>query len=1166
MSDDSSHIQSLVFDVGLRPREKAHELQNRISRLFTYQLESLLQQFFSESIPDGVHIKIDSLTLDLGNITLEQLEKELPERLLQALHKAFDFSFTPGGRPAAGATIDYTITTTEAGYLRLLVYFLQTGSFPWWAGVSTVYELEDVIERLYKNYSKELRAVLLREGKNESVRRRIAWQFNESVIQKIVEVLEPAESLFILAYHKSITRQQEQYALVKSGTEDFQRALWLFILSFLLAEKETWFSRKMFIKSTLRQMSAHFNVGYTALLGLLYQALYAAGVDIEHARLTWFMKVVLEEELHTHNAALPTESNGVATDAVYDLLQQPVIDWAVERAGYTSGHLQLKNLLAYFIETGGVPRWGQYTPGSIVSLMEQLLNQHPREALALLQWAGSSDKRMHRFLLQFPAALVQRIFALLPSGEEAVQASVLIQQLATAGSHPTAMAITAQSAEKTLLRLLWHHYAETYYQTFHVGSFYIQGLKHLFRLPGHTWYALLPELNRLFSRGDTESLQQIIAWIGAINEQGQLVGGFVVKQDAAQQTLLKLPEVKRLLLSIAGQEYRYLPLFPALYGKEETVDNATALLTAVAENMAYYLTWNSMPDALQVPDEATGVGLLTDMVLYLFEKDRARLKSLLMAPVNSYTARKSIYQLFNARRGGKDALILQWLSGFIQADMMAYLGDQPFSASEGYKRDTYKGVTLMKVARILNRFYQTPTVVPLDEQQLLQQALQTLDHFFTYNSLPAALDLQGVSARVLIQYLFRWVLGKNSAALSRLLQKTTHAAEARIQLHSWFGSNEFVNGESVAAFTAIWLQQDVLAYLRQHTDRDITQTPAWHKLVRWQQLPVGVITYISRHYRMATIQQWMERENYTWLENMQPAVLVLQLLFTDAAGVGRDWPSQLLNEFLLLAFAGHVMVKDAPEFIKQFFAFADKRIPPPVYKVYERIGKALPVLKVQERGIARELVAVVEREVITRLQAAPPKQRLPIAGVIPAPDTASTVGIELPREKMEKIYVHNAGLVLLHPFFSFFFSKLNLTEKSKFIDEDALFRALHLTQHLVDGVYAHEEHTLCLNKILCGVELATPVPLSIEPLPEEIAMAESLFQAVFQQWSKMKSSSVEGFRNSFLLRDGVLTRGEDHWMLKVEQRGYDLLLQTLPWSYGSIRLPWMKEVLYVEWI
>lgn len=169
------------------------------------------------------------------------------------------------------------------------------------------------------------------------------------------------------------------------------------------------------------------------------------------------------------------------------------------------------------------------------------------------------------------------------------------------------------------------------------------------------------------------------------------------------------------------------------------------------------------------------------------------------------------------------------------------------------------------------------------------------------------------------------------------------------------------------------------------------------------------------------------------------------------------------------------------------------------------------------------------------------------------------------REPQHKIYIRNAGLVLLHPFLNTYFTRLGLVADGNFVSETARFRGVMLLYYLVFGRADAEEHELPLNKLLCGVRIMDPVPLVFEPTEEEQTLTEELFQVIFQRWEKMKNSSVAGFRASFLQREGALNMQEETWNLRVEQRAYDLLLDTLPWAFGMIKLPWMEKILTVVW-
>jgi len=173
---------------------------------------------------------------------------------------------------------------------------------------------------------------------------------------------------------------------------------------------------------------------------------------------------------------------------------------------------------------------------------------------------------------------------------------------------------------------------------------------------------------------------------------------------------------------------------------------------------------------------------------------------------------------------------------------------------------------------------------------------------------------------------------------------------------------------------------------------------------------------------------------------------------------------------------------------------------------------------------------------------------------------------KLPIDLNEKVYIRNAGLVLLNPFFTTYFNRLGMLENDLFINHEARMRAVHLLQYLVDGASDNPEPLLVLNKLLCSIPVEEPVIPGITLTEQEKRVSEELLNAVISRWDKLKNTSVAGLQNSFLQRDGALYFKDDAWRLKVEPRGYDVLLQTLPWSIGTIKTPLRHNVLYVEWI
>lgn len=165
----------------------------------------------------------------------------------------------------------------------------------------------------------------------------------------------------------------------------------------------------------------------------------------------------------------------------------------------------------------------------------------------------------------------------------------------------------------------------------------------------------------------------------------------------------------------------------------------------------------------------------------------------------------------------------------------------------------------------------------------------------------------------------------------------------------------------------------------------------------------------------------------------------------------------------------------------------------------------------------------------------------------------------------QSLYIKSSGIVILHYFLKPFFDGLGLLDEGNFKDDIAHQRAVLLLHYLATGETEVAEFDLTLQKILCGYSLNETLPTVIILSKKEKIESKKLLEAIIDHWTPMKNTSVEGLRDAFLLRDGKLTTKENGWLLTVEQRTLDLLLGKLPWGFSTIRLPWMEQILNVDW-
>lgn len=162
-------------------------------------------------------------------------------------------------------------------------------------------------------------------------------------------------------------------------------------------------------------------------------------------------------------------------------------------------------------------------------------------------------------------------------------------------------------------------------------------------------------------------------------------------------------------------------------------------------------------------------------------------------------------------------------------------------------------------------------------------------------------------------------------------------------------------------------------------------------------------------------------------------------------------------------------------------------------------------------------------------------------------------------------HISTAGLVLLHPFLTSLFGELGLLKDREFDGAWSQDKAVMLLHFLATGETTAPEYELTLPKLLCAVPFNRPLDHEMQLTEEEKSEAEELLRAVLAHWGALGKTTPDGLRGNYLVRDGKLLKTESGWRLQVERKTLDILLDRLPWGIGLVKLPWMEELLMVEW-
>jgi hypothetical protein len=224
-----------------------------------------------------------------------------------------------------------------------------------------------------------------------------------------------------------------------------------------------------------------------------------------------------------------------------------------------------------------------------------------------------------------------------------------------------------------------------------------------------------------------------------------------------------------------------------------------------------------------------------------------------------------------------------------------------------------------------------------------------------------------------------------------------------------------------------------------------------------------------------------------------------------------------------------------------------------------RINKILNAIKTRNFQNANTAKAIEEKSFFGEHKQKSEKEQL-------QPD--ETLQMEIPasvKTSVGDIYIENAGLVLLHPFLMSLFENLGLTKNEKWHDDFCQQKAVLILQYLAKGISPADEHELVLNKIMCGLQPEDVINTASELEVDTMTECENLLAAVIKHWSILRNTSVESLRETFLQRSAKLSMIDQGWLLQVEQKSFDVLLNNLPWGIGIVKIPVMNEMLFVEW-
>lgn len=194
-------IQKQILDIHLPKKVGAIEQQEAIRSLYWDRVVPALDKAFSQIVPEGTTLRLESLSLDIGSVPFANIEKELVKQLTEQLTSIFQqtdpgkWEETVAGSESSSQQSDQDekvprIISKDPTEVKALFFFLKNGIFPWWFAQNHQKTPAMLLESLSPDQAKSFIRLVQKQG-TPGVQKRLSGQFRVTQLLQFSERVSP---------------------------------------------------------------------------------------------------------------------------------------------------------------------------------------------------------------------------------------------------------------------------------------------------------------------------------------------------------------------------------------------------------------------------------------------------------------------------------------------------------------------------------------------------------------------------------------------------------------------------------------------------------------------------------------------------------------------------------------------------------------------------------------------------------------------------------------------------------------------------------------------------------------------------------------------------------------------------------------------------------------
>lgn len=1205
-ADDDHTLGTLRVELNFSADEWAKPWMDGVFALWREHLAADTDKIFKAVSPAGQVWSCETMELDLGVIGPSRFFEEFREKFGAALRAELEvrLHFKPKLDTAGVASTPATIDDHE---LSTLTYALLHGTAPWAARDS--WDVEESLDRLLDRAPSGTLRTLRSLGREEQVRRRLARWLDDPHLARLIRALVPTEADFIVHYAETLQERHRESTLAPERTEPFRDAVWELILAHALGGRGSQFNEKAFLRDQIAGLAARFRRSFTELLEDLARVLRDGLAQGSTAR-DGSLRTLIEE--------LANEERGNRLMGLLDLDSEenslPAATSSELPAYLRVSEAEDLEVLKHGLEHGSWPNTtrGKHLAGvhRLIPWIQAMIVSTPADTLRTHLIAWAKEGRMIRALPSYfdEELLGAILIAAAPEG-----AAPSLAWIERALLHHEQSSIAHGVSTANVRAALWEEL---------LGAFLLEERSAL------AYREFVEEMSQRLARRFSLSAASVADFLGAalekpselaILKQVLETGLWPPGTKVGEVSFSRLPPswIQTVLTSRRDSIHPHLTAW-AREGKiirglttffDDSVISAVVMCVSPDQGSdALIVTKRVLDHAVHLPIE-TGVSTrafrsaLWEAVLEFFltrPGSQARV-GLFWRHLGQRLAQRFALEFMTVIHFLHRACAEIPASPLVVA--LATLAEE--AARTPVNEESAEFPELMETASTADppsteakeRLDETRSM-PLTPLQAFWRVLTDEEASFPAESVQGfssvwanGAELDPAAYRALVERArltphrlerVRSILGANGCA-AIFFGRDRKASERWANWIQADGSQ--IPGGVNAWCDALWkghsFSPDAVAYVLR------TGGEPWLSAAIFADHPGAAREWLSWliWLRRSALAPQIEADRPTFAVRLWQALVDLRSLSRGRLELGLGIAAVLARCLQRLGVrlvpssqAGslgrteaHRVWRDILLPLKAALSSENSTLSRVLARSVERSleasGTSVPYVSGLERQDrpepAQRPSETRDAAIAEKSEDIPKSHHSLLVNENKKPATLSLPAST--QEEAEPLFVSNAGLVLLAPFFSVLFARTGLTDRNGFRGLEAAHRAVHLTQYLLSEGKRTRDYHLALNKVLCGLDPAEPLVSTVDLTPEERAVSGELLSTALARWNGLGQVSVDGFKNSFLWRAGRLMRKEDRWELVVERRGWDVLLQSLPWSFALLKSSWMPLPLHTTW-